>query len=91
MIKFKDWVYLSEAMIAKVESKYIENGLNADDIDYAVECLDSWYENNPNMRNKRVNDGKTLVGWPLERAIERKRKMLSLERQKVFNNEKGKL
>lgn len=75
--KFLDHVYLTDDQYEEVKQYYTKQGYGPDVFKEAVSVLDSWFEDNPAMRQKRVNDAKTLKGWPLQRALEK----LSAERK----------
>ncbi len=74
--KFLDWVYLSDEQYKRVVKYYEGKGLGPDEFNEAVRELDAWFSNNPKMRAKRTDDGKALIGWPLDRALQRKRELM---------------
>lgn len=84
--KFGDWVYLSEDQIAEVQKYYERKGLTLEEFREAIIQLDSWFAQNPHMREKRLDDGKALKGWPLDRALQRRTNLLNLERQEQLKN-----
>lgn len=84
--KYEDHVWLSKEQFERVRAYFKKKGHGKDVFDEAVRELDRWFADNPTMRAKRVDDAKALMGWPLDRAIERKRRELSLDRQIDFNN-----
>ena len=82
--KYLDWVYLSPEQFERVRKNYEESGLDRNDFDEAVRELDTWFENNQNMRPKRCDDAKALMGWPKEKAMKLKQSRLALERQETL-------
>lgn len=87
--KYLDWVYLDDSQLERVKTYYKGKGLDSTDFDEAVRELDRWFVDNPHMREKRVDDAKTLMGWPLDRALQRKRELTAVNRQKFFQAQGG--
>lgn len=73
--KYKDWVYLSDEQLKRVQLYYEKHGLNVADLKEAIRELDRWFSDNPKMRAKRVDDAKALMGWPFDRAIQRRKNL----------------
>lgn len=84
--KYHDWVYLSDEQFERVKRYYTAKGLSSDDFLEAVRELDSWFENNPQKRPKRTDDAKALMGWPLDRALQRKRNLQMAQHSQNLNN-----
>lgn len=77
--KYLDWVYLSTDQYRRVVRYYEEKGLDYNDFKEAVRELDRWFGDNPKKRAKRTDDAKALMGWPLDRALERRRQLLNTQ------------
>ena len=82
--KYGDWVYLSEKQKTEVVEYYKKKELDVEDLREAVTYLDAWFANNQNQRHHYVDDAKILKGWPLDRVLERKAKVLRVEREESF-------
>ena len=87
--KYFDHVYLDEKQLESVKQYYQKKGLTWADCQEAMRELDRWFDDNPNKRKTRVDDAKALKGWPLDKAIRRKKDMLQLERQEMYNYQAG--
>lgn len=83
--KYLDWVYLDDAQFERVKKYYADKGFGPDEFQEAIRALDKWFDDNPGMRKKRTDDAKALMGWPLERAIARRKQMLDLQRSEIYN------
>lgn len=77
--KYLDWVYLSTDQYKRVVKYYEEKGLDYNDFKEAVRELDRWFCDNPKKRLKRADDAKALMGWPLDRALQRRRELLNTQ------------
>lgn len=77
--KYLDWVYLSTDQYKRVVKYYEEKGLDYNDFKEAVRELDRWFGDNPKKRLKRTDDAKALMGWPLDRALERRQRLLNTQ------------
>ena len=77
--KYLDWVYLSTDQYKRVVKYYEEKGLDFNDFKEAVRELDRWFSDNPKKRQKRTDDAKALMGWPLDRALERRQRLLNTQ------------
>lgn len=67
-------IYLTEDEIQKVKLKYQEHNLSAQHLKNAFEELDLWFKDNPKEYKKSKCHYRRMIGWVLDRAIERKTK-----------------
>lgn len=76
--KFEDNVLLDDEQIEEVEEYYESKGMEVEDLKFAIQELDKWYGNNPKARTADRDDAKELKGWPFDKALERRKRVISL-------------
>jgi len=87
--KYREYVYLDAAQLERCKEFYKSKDLEKADLSEAIDILNDWFANKPDMRAKRLDDARSLCGWCYTEVVKRKTAHLKLMQQENFMNERS--